>query len=912
MLRRHQRLALEALDAAWREGRTRAWVVLPPGAGKTRVGLETIAVRPEAAARAVVLVPNTAIQGQWLRQASAHGLDASDGRDLATHLSVLTYQSLAVFDADAEVDDDGDETPLLSRLHDNGRALVEAMRGAGRMLLVLDECHHLLEVWGRLLGEVLEKLPDAQVLGLTATPPQALTGEQADLAERLFGETVFEATIPAVVREGDLAPFAELVWLTTPTPTESDWLASEATRFTELVTELTHPGFGSVSFLSWLDARFVSPVGEALSWSALARREPELCSAGLRMHHAGLLELPPGARLTEEHRHDPSADDWVLLVDDWLTRHLAHTGDPADDAVIEAVRRALPAVGYQWTRRGIRRGRSPVDRVLARSEAKMRAVVDIVGHEHAQLGEDMRMLVLCDHERAGATLPAGLHGVLDQQSGSAHAVLQALLGDPVTRGLGALLVTGRTVAGAPETLTALVADVARRDPVLAGRLELVPDGAVTRLEGPWTSRTWVADVTRFFEDGGARVLVGTRGLLGEGWDARRVSGLVDLTAVTTTTAVVQTRGRALRVDPARPDKVALNWSVVCVAPEHPKGAGDWDRLVRKHEGFFAVDDDGDVVDGVGHIDPELSPFAPPAVDRFDAVNARMVVRSEDRDGIRARWRVGEPYADETARTVRVVPSSPARIGARGGVPAVVAHEHGLDLRDERRPGFSDGSAPLWIGASGAALAVAFALGGAASTVAGILGVVLAVVGVVVHARALADFGRGVLRHAAEPPALSQVACAVADGLRAAGLVPHGAEAVEVEIDHEGDYRCRLRGVTEAESVAFAAALDEAVSPMLTPRYVLPRWVVAPGDPGLADALRASYGRVPSDGVVWHAVPTALGVNATRAQAYATAWGHWVGGGEAVYTGSPAGAGVLAAQQGSDPFAVSTVMRREWA
>ena len=37
-----------------------------------------------------------------------------------------------------------------------------------------------------------------------------------------------------------------------------------------------------------------------------------------------------------------------------------------------------------------------------------------------------------------------------------------------------------------------------------------------------------------------------RALLGEGWDARRITGLVDLTAVTTSTAVVQTRGRALR------------------------------------------------------------------------------------------------------------------------------------------------------------------------------------------------------------------------------------------------------------------------------------------------------------------------------------------------------------------------------
>ena len=128
--------------------------------------------------------------------------------------------------------------------------------------------------------------------------------------------------------------------------------------------------------------------------------------------------------MQEEHRSAPTADDWVLLVDDWLTGRLTKTGLAQDEQVVEAVRRALPSVGYQWTKRGIRRGRSPVDRVLARSESKTAAVVEICAHEHLNLAERMRMLVLCDHERAGATLPADLTGVIDQQAGSAHAMLE--------------------------------------------------------------------------------------------------------------------------------------------------------------------------------------------------------------------------------------------------------------------------------------------------------------------------------------------------------------------------------------------------------------------------------------------------------------------------------------------------------
>ena len=95
---------------------------------------------------------------------------------------------------------------LLDRLHENGRAFIEQLqtlnRDSGPLLLVLDECHHLLEVWGRLIGELLDQLPNALVLGLTATPPEALTADQALLVDELFGTPLYRVSIPAVVKVG--------------------------------------------------------------------------------------------------------------------------------------------------------------------------------------------------------------------------------------------------------------------------------------------------------------------------------------------------------------------------------------------------------------------------------------------------------------------------------------------------------------------------------------------------------------------------------------------------------------------------------------------------------------------------------------------------------------------------------------
>ena len=157
---------------------------------------------------------------------------------------------------------------------------------------------------GRLVAELLEELPDAFVLGLTATPPSTLTGDQKRLVDELFDEALFSVSIPAVVREGDLAPFAELAWLTVPTPAEQEWLAAQEERFAELTTALSDPAYGSTSFFAWLDHRFVR---QALAWSSRAVCEPELTDAALRMVQAGLLAIPDGARLSERHRHQPTA-----------------------------------------------------------------------------------------------------------------------------------------------------------------------------------------------------------------------------------------------------------------------------------------------------------------------------------------------------------------------------------------------------------------------------------------------------------------------------------------------------------------------------------------------------------------------------------------------------------------------------
>ncbi|MFE3858772.1 DEAD/DEAH box helicase [Streptomyces griseorubiginosus] len=494
-LRPHQQAVLDELEQRWRAGCGRAWVVLPPGTGKTVTGLEAARRlgRP-----VVVFGPNTAIQGQWIEEWGRfpESAKAAAGTDqaLTARVTVLTYQCLATFDPDAEVSEDGVDRPCqLAQLRADGQELVEAMRGLGAFTLLLDECHHLLDTRGNLLTELLRELPEATVIGLTSTPPVQLTAAEAALVDELFGPTVSGPSIPAAVREGQLAPYAERLWLTAPTADESAWLSAEDERFTELTTDILEPGFATSSFLGWLDERIVArrwagSHKEAVPWHGFERDHPELAAAALRFHHQGLLALPDGARLREEHRHRPTAADWVCLLDDYVMRCLKPSASVRDATALEFIRAALPAVGYQLTASGIRGGRSPVDRVLARSAAKIWAVREILTAEWDMVGNRFRAVVLCDHERASAVLPTRLTGVLVGQAGSPHLLLAELVADERTAKLRPMLVTGRMIAAGEETARSFV-EFCGDSSLRLDRLG--PDCVEITAAAGWDSRRWV-------------------------------------------------------------------------------------------------------------------------------------------------------------------------------------------------------------------------------------------------------------------------------------------------------------------------------------------------------------------------------------------------------------------------------------
>jgi hypothetical protein len=122
----------------------------------------------------------------------------------------------------------------------------------------------------------------------------------------------------------------------------------------------------------------------------------------------------------------------------------------------------------------------------------------------------------------------------------------------------------------------------------------------------WNTRNYVHLITHLLETGVTRCLVGTRALLGEGWDSIKLNTLVDLTQVTTYVSVNQIRGRSLRHDPENLLKAVNNWDVVTIADDPQRGFVDLDRFLEKHVQFYGLSEDNVIEKGVGHVHPAFT------------------------------------------------------------------------------------------------------------------------------------------------------------------------------------------------------------------------------------------------------------------------------------------------------------------
>lgn len=181
-LRPYQQEAREAVEAEWREGRTRTLLVLPTGCGKTIVFANIAADQVRCGDRVLIL----AHRGELLEQAAdklRQAVKLGCAVEKAEETCIGSWYRVVVGSVQTLM-----RESRLARFRPNHFGTI-----------IIDEAHHAIS---DSYQRILEHFPDAKVLGVTATPDR---GDMKNLGQ-VFQSLAYEYTLPKAIKEGYLSP----------------------------------------------------------------------------------------------------------------------------------------------------------------------------------------------------------------------------------------------------------------------------------------------------------------------------------------------------------------------------------------------------------------------------------------------------------------------------------------------------------------------------------------------------------------------------------------------------------------------------------------------------------------------------------------------------------------------------------
>ena len=159
-------------------------------------------------------------------------------------------------------------------------------------------------------------------------------------------------------------------------------------------------------------------------------------------------------------------------------------------------------------------------------------------------------------------------------------------------------------------------------------------------------------VTDIFTQGYMQVLIGTKSLLGEGWDSPCINSLILASFVGAYMLSNQMRGRAIRVFRDVPDKTSNIWHLICLIPDgilqklhyaEPSGSEndtdslgrDFATLSRRMDNFLGLHYEQDVIEsGMERLSIIGAPYNKKHVDQM---NEQTLALSRERTTLKARW-----------------------------------------------------------------------------------------------------------------------------------------------------------------------------------------------------------------------------------------------------------------------------------
>lgn len=856
--RAYQARVLKNADRYMRDGKIH--IVAAPGSGKTTLGIELIRRmgRP-----ALVLAPSITIREQWVaRIEEAFLCDGVQAKDYLSQnlkapkaITVVTYQALhsAVTRFNGAMEEEAGEAAAGEGGAEHGEAvdfsdfdLIAAMKNAGISVLCLDECHHLRSEWWKALEEFKKQLGSPGIIALTATPPYDSTPAMWKRYMDMCGEIDEEITVPELVKEGSLCPHQDFVYFNYPTKEEE----AEIARFTERSRTMRSHLMQDADFEAAVRTHG-SLTGQMTDEALL--ENPSALAAVLIYLQAKRVLFPSRLQNLLGAGKLPKMDaEWMeKLLQDFL--YDGRENYACGEEYREKLTEELKAAGLIEKRKVCFAANDATEKLLLQSKGKSSSIREIAHGEYEALGGSLRMLILTDYIRKEYEMAVG------NPEGDVNALgvlpfFELLRRDAATRnpGLRLGILCGTVVVIPAEAKGAL-----ERAAEGVGKITFSAFGALHEMDYlkvnvAGDAHFLTGAVTELFAQGYIHVLIGTKSLLGEGWDSPCVNSLILASFVGSFMLSNQMRGRAIRVWKEQPDKTSNIWHLVCLRPgqeaaeDAKEDGGDYAMLVRRMEHFLGLNDTEDVIEsGMRRLSMIRAPFDQENVARM---NREMLALSRQRDVLKERWqRALMAYrrmdvVEETEVCDAVVTTVVFRAAMRKavilGITAVLLFAVTAFLTPK--------------GAAGSVLRV-----GAVAALAVLLAKMPILVRMANPYRRLKSFGEGIKKALLERELLEDKRCRVIAG-EAGG----------------GRHTLCLQGDSGRDKALFAQCVREFFEPVDNQRYLL---------------VKAGRRKTPDR---FYCVPECFGRKKEDAEVFASCMRSCIGNYELVYTRSETGRALL--------------------
>lgn len=561
--RQYQQRVLDKSESFMDDGKIH--LVAAPGSGKTTLGIEFIR---RFGNPTLILVPTVTIRQQWVdRIKQAFLSDANQAEQLISQdlkrpklITVATYQAL--HSAMNQVVGDGliedtDDTAQQEHFNFQDFDIRKTFGDLDLGTLCLDECHHLRNEWWKSLEIFRKSFPKIKMISLTATPPYE--GEPA-LWERyisMCGEIDEEITVPELVKEGTLCPHQDYVYFAFPTKEERVQLDQFEKQKLNFLTKLS----ADINFSNTIQS---SPaLSDQISDDDLLAN-PKYLSAILIFLRSKELPFPQRFQELLATKTLPTFTlEWFETLLNGIIFQVPNWFGFTEEAFTQ-LKSDLKANGLIERNQVKLIRNKKQDVLLNQSLGKLNAVRDIFKAEYQALGNNLRQLVLTDFIRKDFQVHLGDNnaqftqlGVLSYFESIRREMIEQTWTVPVAVLTGSLVIIPTS---AKEHLERLIPN-SRLSYDVIGQLSQ-EDYLKVSISG--SHHDLVTALTQLFQEGYIQVIIGTKSLLGEGWDAPCVNSLILASFVGSFMLSNQMRGRAIRVWPDNPNKTSNIWHLVSI------------------------------------------------------------------------------------------------------------------------------------------------------------------------------------------------------------------------------------------------------------------------------------------------------------------------------------------------------------